>query len=87
MQLLVERCGFSPIEALAAAIYVPGRYYADILGRDDLAYLRQGAPADQVILGGDFRQDIRKTRDIDLVIARGMVYHASNKGCPLLTIH
>ncbi|MFZ5572299.1 MAG: amidohydrolase family protein [Thermodesulfobacteriota bacterium] len=71
MELLATRCGFTPEEAVAAATSIPGHYYAGILGIPGLGCLEEGAPADLVILNGDFRKDITRTRDIHEVIIRG----------------
>jgi len=71
MELLVTRCGFSPIEAVAAATYVPGKLYAKITDQPLLGYIREGAPADLLILNGDFRDDITQTQNIHAVVYKG----------------
>ncbi len=71
LELLVTRCGFTPPEAVAAATYIPGKRYAGILGMQGMGYLTEGAPADLVILNGDFRRDISQTSNIHEVILKG----------------
>jgi len=71
MELLVTRCGFSPLEAVSAATYVPGKLYAKITDQPLLGYIREGAPADLLILNGDFRDDITQTQNIHVVVYKG----------------
>jgi len=73
LQLLVEKCGFTPIEALAAATYLPGRHLEKLNLIPGLGYLTEGAQADLVILDKDFRDDINNTREISTVISGGRV--------------
>ncbi|HLH18441.1 MAG TPA: amidohydrolase family protein [Bryobacteraceae bacterium] len=72
MQMLVENCGLTPIEAIETATYdaaraigVEGTYGA----------VEAGKAADLVILREDPSQDIRKTAGIVAVIKGGAVYH------------
>jgi imidazolonepropionase-like amidohydrolase len=69
--LLVERCGFTPLEAIAAATYFPGRFIGRLTAREGLGHIREGSPADLLILKGDARRDIRQTRRIEWVILQG----------------
>ena len=73
LELLVTRCNFTPMEAVSAATYVPGKLYTKITGQPQLGYLREGGPADLLILDGDFREDIRQTQNIHTVILKGQV--------------
>jgi imidazolonepropionase-like amidohydrolase len=75
LEMLVTRCGFTPLEAVAAATYVPAKYYSSVLGKEGLGHIAEGAPADVVILNGDFRNDIRQTTNIDTVIMGGNIIH------------
>ncbi len=73
LELLVTRCGFTPAEAVAAATSVPADQFAAVLGGEGFGYVKEGGPADLVILAGDFREDIRNTALIDTVIQRGKI--------------
>jgi len=73
MRLLVERCGFSPIEAVAAATCVPGKLLETLTGIQGLGTIQVGKPADLVILNRDFRNDIRQTENIFMVISDGRI--------------
>jgi len=73
LELLVAECGFTPIEAVASATYVSGRLYPEVTGQPRLGYVKEGLPADLLILNGDFRSDIRQTRNIDTVISKGRI--------------
>ena len=73
LQMLVEKCGFTPIEAIAAATYLSGRYLEELNLTPGLGYIAEGAKADLLILNGDFREDINNTRKISMVIADGKV--------------
>jgi imidazolonepropionase-like amidohydrolase len=67
---LYVAAGFTPLEALQSATLVPAR----ALGRDrDLGTIAPGKRADLVILDGDPLADIRNTRKIAFVIARGQM--------------
>ena len=70
LELLV-RAGLSPMEALLGAT----RYPAERLGKADrLGTIAPGRVADMVVLGADPLADIRHTRRIERVIARGVVH-------------
>ncbi len=71
LQLLTKKGGFTPIEAVAAATYVPGKHYASVFNGKQLGYLKEGGIADLVLINGDFRTDISKVSDIDQVIKAG----------------
>ena len=73
MQMLVEQCDFTPIEAIAAATYQSGRYLEELNLTPGLGYITEGAKADLLIIDGDFREDINNTRKISMVIADGKV--------------
>ncbi len=73
LELLVARCSFTPVEAVAAATYIPGKFYSDITGSEQLGYLSEGMPADLLILNGDFRKDIRETANINTIILKGRI--------------
>lgn len=60
MWMLVEECGFQPIEALRAAT---GRT-AQVYKWDDRGTIEVGKLADLLLVDGDPTQDIRKTLDI-----------------------
>lgn len=68
LRLLVEGCGFTPMEAIAAAT---GRA-AELLGRqDDLGTVEKRKLADLVVLDGDPLEDISNTRRIRAVYKGG----------------
>lgn len=67
LRLLVEGCGFAPLDALVAAT---GRA-AGLLGRHDLGTLETGKLADLVALDGDPLADIGNTARISLVMKGG----------------
>ena len=71
LRLLVEKCGFSPEEAVMAATGVSGKWMETLTGTKGLGQIRADGPADIVILNKDFRQDIRQTENIYMVIANG----------------
>lgn len=73
MRLLVEKCGFSPEEALRAATFTSGRMLEQLTGEKGLGLIKEGGPADLVILNRDFRQDISATEDIYGVICNGRI--------------
>ena len=73
IRLLVEKCGFTPEEAIAAATYLPGRYLEKLNLTPGLGYITEGAKADLLMLDGDFREDINNTRKISMVIADGKI--------------
>jgi imidazolonepropionase-like amidohydrolase len=68
---LYVAAGFTPLEALQSATVVPAR----ALGRDrELGSIGPGKRADLLVLDGDPLADIRNTRKVALVVARGRVY-------------
>lgn len=74
MEIYVE-AGFTPMEALQAATQAPAR----ALGRDaELGTIAAGKRADLVVVDGDPLADIRNTRKITLVIARGHAYRPAD---------
>ncbi len=73
MELLV-RAGLTPREALRAAT----RNAAVLLGVDSLGLIAPGKVADLVILSKDPLADIRNTRSIEAVMARGYLLDADS---------
>jgi imidazolonepropionase-like amidohydrolase len=70
LELLV-RAGLPPLDALLAAT----RYPAALLGKADrLGTIAPGRAADMLVLSADPLLDIRNTRRIERVVARGLVY-------------
>jgi len=57
----------TPEHALAAAT----RIAAEVLDRDDLGVIEEGATADLVVLGGDPLQDISAVRAVRWVVKEG----------------
>ena len=73
LRFYVERCGFTPIEAVAAATSVSGEMLEKTTGVKGLGMVREGGLADLVILNADFRDDIRNTENIYMVISNGRI--------------
>ncbi len=70
LELMVQ-AGYSPMEALIAAT----KTAAEKLGVEkELGTIEPGKGADLVILSADPLEDIRNTRQIELVIKRGVIY-------------
>jgi imidazolonepropionase-like amidohydrolase len=70
LELLVDRAGFSPLEAITSATKVA----AQALGLEDVVgVLDVGKQADLVVLRSDPAIDIRNTRDIAFVMKRGKI--------------
>ena len=68
LRLLVEGCGFSPMEAIVAGT----SRAADLLGQgDELGSVEAGKLADLVVLDGNPLDDIRNTRRISAVYKGG----------------
>jgi imidazolonepropionase-like amidohydrolase len=67
---LLVRAGLTPMQALRAATYEPAAYLGAL---DTLGTIRPGRAADLVLLRADPLADIRNTRRIETVIARGRV--------------
>ncbi len=80
MRLLVERCGFTPAEAVAAATSVSGDMLERTTGEKGLGRISQGGPADLVILNSDFRGDITQTENIFMVISNGKIVDRNTNG-------
>ena len=76
IQLFVEDAGITPLQALQAATI----WSADALRQDRLGVIEEGKAADIVILDANPLENIRNTRKIAKVIARGRIldgqYHA-----------
>jgi imidazolonepropionase-like amidohydrolase len=71
LQLLVMKCGFTPLEAITAAT----RTGAETLGiADSYGTIARGKIADMVVLSGDPSKDIRNTMRIVYVIKGGMLH-------------
>ncbi|HYE47756.1 MAG TPA: amidohydrolase family protein, partial [Caulobacter sp.] len=70
LQLLVDRVGLTPLEAITAAT----RHGALALGLTDLGTLEPGKRADLVILTADPARDIRNTQTVWGVIKGGELY-------------
>ena len=68
LRLLVEGCGFTPMEAIVAAT----SRAAELLGQaDELGTVEKRKPADLVVLEGDPLEDIRNTQRIAAVYKGG----------------
>ena len=73
--LMVEKCGFSPAEAITAAT-TSG---ADLLGRaDDLGRIAQGYLADVIAVPEDPTQNIATLHDVCFVMKEGRIYRNDN---------
>lgn len=71
MELLVTRSGFTPIQAIAAATLNSAR----AIGIDaDVGTIAVGKAADLVVLNANPLDDIRNTRQIQLVVKRGVIH-------------
>jgi imidazolonepropionase-like amidohydrolase len=71
MELLVDKCGLTPIEAIRAATYNGAR----TVGMEkSYGTVEAGKIADLVILRDDPSTDIKRTKDIFAVIKGGIVY-------------
>ncbi|OZG73184.1 hypothetical protein BTA51_11910 [Hahella sp. CCB-MM4] len=73
LYLLVDRCGYSPVEALTMATGKPGEILGDWLQLDGLGTISENAPADLLIIDGDPSQNIRDIAKIDRIIIRGVI--------------
>ena len=67
---MVERCGFSPAEAIRCAT-VNGAHLID--QADQLGRLRPGFSADVIAVANDPLDDINALREVFFVAARGQV--------------
>ncbi|HEX8088460.1 MAG TPA: amidohydrolase family protein [Blastocatellia bacterium] len=71
LELLVTKCGFTPLEALTAAT----RTGAEALGiTDSYGTIARGKVADMVVLSGDPSKDIRNTTKIVYVVKGGRLH-------------
>lgn len=70
LRLFVEKCGFTPLEAIVAATQIS----AEAIGLKDRGVLASGKRADILILNKDPFSDIRNIKEVDKVIKRGIVY-------------
>ena len=71
LELLVYQAGLTPQQALIAATSTAAR----VIGVDSLVgTVTPGKLADLVVLTADPLADIRNTRKIEMVIARGVIY-------------
>lgn len=73
LRFYVERCGFTPMEAIAAATSISGEMLEKTTGFKGLGMIKEGGIADLVILNADFRDDIRNTENIFMVISNGKI--------------
>ncbi|HEX3748567.1 MAG TPA: amidohydrolase family protein [Bryobacteraceae bacterium] len=71
MELLVDKAGLTPIEAIHAATFNGAR---TVGAEKDYGTVEAGKVADLVILRDDPSSDIKRTRDIDSVIKGGVTY-------------
>jgi imidazolonepropionase-like amidohydrolase len=71
MELLVDKCGLTPIEAIRAATYNGAR----TVGMEkEYGTVEAGKVADLVVLREDPSTDITRTKNIDSVIKSGIIY-------------
>ena len=77
MALLVEHCGFTPIQAIQAATQISAMAAGQGANRGTIA---PGKRADMVVLTADPTQAIRNTQKIAFVIKDGRIYRAGNAG-------
>jgi imidazolonepropionase-like amidohydrolase len=77
MALLVEHCGFTPLEAIRAATQISAMAAGQGANRGTIA---PGKRADMVVLSADPSQDIRNTRRIAFVVKDGQIFRAGNVG-------
>ncbi|MEM8815869.1 MAG: amidohydrolase family protein [Pseudomonadota bacterium] len=69
LEILVA-AGLTPLEALRSATVVPASFFSL---QDEMGAIAPGMRADLVLLDANPLEDIRNTRRIDLVIARGRI--------------
>jgi imidazolonepropionase-like amidohydrolase len=68
LELLVTKCGFTPLQALQTATTEPAKFF----GREkELGAAESGKRADLLVLDADPRADIKNTTKIHAVIANG----------------
>jgi hypothetical protein len=68
LELLVTKCGFTPMEALQTATRNPAEYLARL---KDLGTVEKGKLADLVLLDADPLDDIHNTTKINAVVVNG----------------
>lgn len=71
MALLVEHCGFTPLEAIRAATQISAAAMGQSAQRGTIT---PGKRADLVVLDADPTQDIANTRKIDFVVKNGRIF-------------
>lgn len=71
MALLVEHCGFTPLQAIEAATETGAAALGQLAKRGTIT---PGKLADLVVLDADPSRDIRNTTKIDFVVKNGRVY-------------
>jgi imidazolonepropionase-like amidohydrolase len=71
MELLVDKCGLTPVEAIHAATYNAAR---TVGMEQSLGTVEAGKLADLVILRGDPSTDIKRTQNISAVVKGGVFY-------------
>jgi len=71
MALLVEHCGFTPIEAIRAATQISAAAMGQSAQRGTIT---PGKRADLVVLNADPTRDIHNTRKIAFVVKNGRIY-------------
>ncbi len=68
---LYVQAGFTPMEAIQAATIVPAR----VMGADkELGTVEKGKRADVILIKGNPLEDIHNTRNVETVIANGVMY-------------
>jgi len=77
MALLVEQCGFTPVEAIQAATQVSAMAVGQAAHRGTIA---PGMAADLVVLGADPTSDVRNVRKVVAVMKDGRVYRPDTAG-------
>jgi imidazolonepropionase-like amidohydrolase len=76
MVLLVEQCGFTPVEAIQAATQVSAMAVGQAAERGTIA---PGMAADMVVLSADPTADVRNVRKIVEVMKDGRVFRPAQK--------
>jgi imidazolonepropionase-like amidohydrolase len=74
MALLVEHCGFTPLQAIEAATEIGAAALGQSAKRGTVT---PGKLADLVVLDADPSRDIRNTTKIDFVVKNGRIYSRS----------